>query len=105
VAKDVCDVLKVRTQNVIRYLNPEDVANTLTRHIMIPGVNRGVNIINESGLYSLILKSRKPQARRAKGDFKSPFNKEPESYDNRNQRVRPVLPSGINTSRDRRGLD
>jgi hypothetical protein len=38
-----------------------NLANNEVRNIDIP--NRGVNIINESGLYNLIFRSRKPEAR------------------------------------------
>ena len=63
VAKDVCDILGY--SNVTDTLNKHldvDERNTLT----IREGNRGnpeMNIINESGLYALIMQSEKPQAR------------------------------------------
>lgn len=62
VAKDVCDVLGIKDQaQSVRYLD-DDEKNTLS----IKQGNRGnpmTTIINESGLYSLILRSRKPEAK------------------------------------------
>ena len=58
VANDVCQVLGVfRTQ--IRRLD-DDEKDVHTMHT--PGGEQKINIINESGLYALILTSRKPQA-------------------------------------------
>lgn len=65
VAADVCKVLGLtQTTNAIRGLDSEEVAL-----ISIKGMSRGnddTNIINESGLYSLIFKSRKAEAKRFK---------------------------------------
>ena len=58
VANDVCQVLGVyRTQT--RRLD-DDEKDVHTMHT--PGGEQKINIINESGLYALILTSRKPQA-------------------------------------------
>lgn len=61
IAKDVCDVLDL--QNVSKAINNLDedekgitISDTL-------GGNQKMTIINESGLYSLILRSNKPQAK------------------------------------------
>ena len=65
VAKDVCHILGYT--NVTKALNDhldEDERNTLT----IREGNRGnpvVNVINESGLYCLILRSNMPKAKEA----------------------------------------
>lgn len=64
VAKDVCDVLELNnvTQALTRL--DDDEKNTI---ILNEGIgNPEKNIINESGLYSLILSSRKPQAKQFK---------------------------------------
>jgi prophage antirepressor-like protein len=64
VAKDVCGILGL--ENVTEALRnfPENevsnLSNTEVRDADIP--NRGVNIINELGLYRLIFQSRKPEA-------------------------------------------
>lgn len=62
VAKDVCDAVALgNTTEALRGLD-EDERNTVRN----PEGNRGnpnVTIINESGLYSLILRSRKPEAK------------------------------------------
>ncbi len=63
VAKDVCEVLDIRTDTVNTVLEEDEFSNTNTIGIRIKGVNRGLTLINEPGLYSLILRSRKPQAK------------------------------------------
>ena len=62
VAKEVCDVLGL--ENVTKAVSAldEDERNTLTIGKGIPG-NPIKTIINEPGLYSLIFKSRKPEAK------------------------------------------
>lgn len=62
VAKDVCDVLGTETRDVRKVLDADEVD---TIHIGNRG-GRPSLIINESGLYSLILRSRKPEAKRFK---------------------------------------
>jgi len=65
VAKDVCDALGLNNiTEALRGLD-EDEQNNFRN----PEVNRGnpnVRIINEYGLYSLIRRSRKPEAKRFK---------------------------------------
>lgn len=61
VAKDVCEVLELaEVSNAIKRLDDDE---KLTRTLFVSGQNRGVYLINESGLYSLILTSRKPEAK------------------------------------------
>lgn len=61
-AKDVCDALEIgNTTMVVSKLDPDEVTLSL-----IEGSHRPTNMINESGLYSLILTSRKPEAKRFK---------------------------------------
>ena len=65
VAKDVCAALDIKNpSDAIKNLD-EDEKNTLEISEGIP--NRGnpnMNIISESGLYTLILRSNKPEAKR-----------------------------------------
>lgn len=59
IAKDVCDVLGLADASVaVRGLDDDEKANH-TLH----GFARGAIIISESGLYALILRSNKPEAR------------------------------------------
>lgn len=58
VAKDVCEVLEIKnTTQAMQKLDPEE------RTMFNIGRQGETNIINESGLYSLIMTSRKPQAK------------------------------------------
>lgn len=60
VAKDVAEILDYSdTQAMTRRLDPDEIQN---RQIVGFG-NRGASIINESGLYSAILGSTKPEAK------------------------------------------
>lgn len=61
VAKDVCDVLEIS--------NPTQAINRLDedeRSMLNIGRQGEANVVNESGLYSLILGSRKPEAKQFK---------------------------------------
>lgn len=65
VGKDVADVLGYeRTDNAIR--NHVDEEDKLTHQISASGQSRNMTIINESGLYSLILKSKLSSAKKFK---------------------------------------
>ncbi|MDT2637931.1 phage antirepressor [Enterococcus dongliensis] len=65
VGKDVAEILGYeRADNAIR--NHVDNEDKLTHQISASGQNRNMTIINESGLYSLILKSKLPSARKFK---------------------------------------
>ena len=61
VAKDVCDVLGLSDTN--KALLPLEEDEKLTRILFGSGQRRKVWLINESGLYTLILRSNKPQAK------------------------------------------
>lgn len=62
VAKDVCEILKLTNATVkVASLDADEVAK-----FNLGGLSGEVNIINESGLYSLILTSRKPEAKKFK---------------------------------------
>ena len=65
VGKDVADVLGyTNTQKAIRdHVDEED---KLTERIVLSGQNREAILINESGLYSLILSSKLPDAKKFK---------------------------------------
>ena len=61
VAKDVCDVLELA--DVTTALRPLDEDEKSLREISGAAQTRMMNIINESGLYSLIFRSNKPEAK------------------------------------------
>ena len=65
VGKDVADILEyTNTAKAIRdHVDEED---KLTERIVLSGQNREVIFINESGLYSLILSSKMPNAKKFK---------------------------------------
>lgn len=65
VGKDVADILGyINTPKAIRdHVDEED---KLTERIVLSGQNREVIFINESGLYSLILSSKMPNAKKFK---------------------------------------
>ena len=65
VGKDVADILEyTNTAKAIR--DHIEVEDKLTELIVLSGQNREVIFINESGLYSLILSSKMPNARKFK---------------------------------------
>lgn len=63
VAKDVCNVLELEPRDSVRYLDDDEKSNVSSKHIGQIG-GRDPIIINESGLYSLVLRSRKPEAKK-----------------------------------------
>jgi anti-repressor protein len=61
-AKDVCCALGIgNASEALRKIDDEDKS-----HIILNDTNRNHLILNESGLYAVILMSRKPEARRFK---------------------------------------
>ena len=61
-AKDVCIVLGLHdTYKAIQTLEDDE---KLTRKIFVSGQNREMWFINESGLYAIIIRSSKPEARK-----------------------------------------
>ena len=64
IAKDVCDVLELT--DVGKSVERLDDDEKLTRKIFVSGRNREMWTINEPGLYSLILRSTKPEAKKFK---------------------------------------
>ena len=65
VGKDVAEILGYQngSRDINRHVDEEDRLNYQNGTL---GTNRGVTIINESGLYSLILSSKLPEAKRFK---------------------------------------
>ncbi len=62
VAKDVCEILGLTNPTeAIRSIDPEDKST-----LRISEGGPEVNIINESGLYTLIMRSNKPEAKQFK---------------------------------------
>ncbi len=61
VAKDVTTILGLK--NPTRVLSALDDDEKGLHTVNTPGGNQVVSIVSESGLYSLILRSRKPEAR------------------------------------------
>ena len=61
VAKDVCNVLGLtRMQDSVRYLDEDETGECL---VGTSSGNQRMTVVSEPGLYSLILKSRKPEAK------------------------------------------
>lgn len=65
VGKDVAEVLGYADPQKAMKMHVDE-EDKLTRQIVVSGQNRNINIINESGLYSLILSSKLPNAREFK---------------------------------------
>lgn len=63
VAKDICDPLGLQTQGATKYLEPDERA-VITNPGLTANPNGKVTLVSESGLYALILKSRKPEAKK-----------------------------------------
>lgn len=62
VAKDVCDALGIRTDTIRTILDDDEVRETNPNTIGVAG-GRNPLIVSEPGLYKLVLKSRKPEAK------------------------------------------
>lgn len=60
VARDVCAALELADVTSLRSLDDDEKG---THTVPTPGGNQAVTVINEAGLYSLILRSRKPEAK------------------------------------------
>lgn len=63
VAKDVCDALGIKTDHLARDLDEDEQG---VAQLATPRGTQSAKIINESGLYSLILRSRKESAKKFK---------------------------------------
>ena len=62
VAKDVCEVLEL--SDVSMSVAKLDDDEKLVQKLFVSGQNRDMIIVNESGLYTLIMRSNKPEAKR-----------------------------------------
>jgi prophage antirepressor-like protein len=63
ILSDICKILKLKSAPMVSERLDEDEKNTISLNYSIPG-NPNRTIINESGLYSVILRSDKPDAKR-----------------------------------------
>nr|WP_276561612.1 Bro-N domain-containing protein [Bacillus sonorensis] len=64
VAKDVCDVLEIKNnRDALSRLDDDEKGVALTDTL---GGTQELTVVNEPGLYSLILRSRKPEAKQFK---------------------------------------
>ena len=64
VAKDVCDILGLAdTHTVLRALDEDERGR---QSLPTPGGEQEMSVINESGLYTLIIRSNKPEAKQFK---------------------------------------
>lgn len=64
IAKDVCDILEIKnSRDVLARLDDDEKGVVLTDTL---GGQQNMQAINESGLYSIILSSRKPEAKQFK---------------------------------------
>lgn len=66
VAKDVCDVLGIsNNRDALAALDEDEKSNVGKNDVSnIEVPNRGLSLINESGLYALVIRSNKPNARK-----------------------------------------
>jgi anti-repressor protein len=62
VAKDVCDALGIATNHIRESLDDDEISNLRTTEIGPEFGGKSPLIVSEAGLYSLVLKSRKPEA-------------------------------------------
>lgn len=68
VAKDVCAILEIRTNNLRMILDSDEISELSNDYSIDIAQNGGKSplIISEAGLYGLVLKSRKPEAKEFK---------------------------------------
>ena len=68
VAKDVCTILEIRTNNLRTILDTDEISELSNDYSIDIAQNGGKSplIISEAGLYGLVLKSRKPEAKEFK---------------------------------------
>ncbi len=62
VAVDICKALDIRTDTVRKIVDAQDISETNPNSVGVAG-GRNPIIVNESGFYTLVLKSRKPEAK------------------------------------------
>lgn len=63
VAKDVCDALGIRTDTVRTILDDDEVSEAPNPNSIGVTHGRAPLIVTEGGLYTLVLRSRKPEAK------------------------------------------
>ena len=63
VAKDVCDVLGIRVNSIRSILEEYEILELKDNSIVVNEKGRKPLIVSEPGFYSLVAKSRKPQAK------------------------------------------
>lgn len=63
VAKDICDALGIATNHLRETLDDDEVSNLPITEVGPEFGGRAPLIVSEAGLYSLILRSRKPEAK------------------------------------------
>jgi prophage antirepressor-like protein len=66
VAKDVCDALGLRDTNKALLVVEDDEKR---KHEQYSGKGRKPMLVNEAGLYTLIIRSRKPEAKAFKNEL------------------------------------
>ncbi len=64
IAKDVCTALDLN--DVGKAVEKLDEDEKLTRKVFVSGQNRDIWLVNEAGLYTLIIRSNKPDAKKFK---------------------------------------
>lgn len=63
VAKDVCEALGIATNHIRESLDEDEVSNLRNREIGPEFGGKAPLVVNEAGFYSLVLRSRRPEAR------------------------------------------
>lgn len=95
-AKDVCDALGISTANLARDLDEDEQGVT---QLMTPGGVQDAKTISESGLYSLILRSRKDSAKKFKkwvtSEVLPALRKQDQGKQARDPRERKAITAGV----------
>jgi prophage antirepressor-like protein len=74
VAKDIAEILEYSdASKMTKKLDDDEKSNLQIAGLGSPSGNRGVNVINESGLWSSVLRSTKPEAKAFKKWITSEF--------------------------------
>ena len=64
-AKDICDILEIKNvTQALESLDEDELSMFNIGNLSPKGGNPNINFVNESGLYTLIFKSHKPEARK-----------------------------------------
>lgn len=62
VAKDICVILEVKNSKALSHLDNDEKDNVTLNDAI--GRARNTPVVNESGMYALVMRSRKPQAKK-----------------------------------------